>query len=262
MKIYRSGLFILTALSLMCSSCEKVVQLDLSESSPQIVIEGVIYDQPGPYEVKISKSVGINEGTDIYQTITGASVVISDNVGNSDTLKESSSGSYITSTIEGVPGRTYFLKVITGGITYTASSTMPYPVGIGSMYFEKGIWGNDIQLEVKYQDPADTINYYRMVEFINSELQERFDVISDKLNEGEEISYSFMAQENDKKFESGDIVTIWLESIDKSVYEYFREAGSDDGESASPANPTSNFNNDALGYFNACTVSKKSITVP
>ena len=119
------------------------------------------------------------------------------------------------------------------------------------------------QLTVKIKDPADTINYYRLVEFVNSGQQDNFDVTNDKLNDGKEISYSFMQRGNDnKKLETGDYVTIWLESIDKGVYEYFREAGREGGQSASPANPTSNINNGALGYFNACSVSEESIVVP
>ena len=262
MKIYKSGLLILTVLILLLSSCQKVIQLDLSSSSPQIVIEGVIYDQPGPYKVKISKSISLEDGTNVYPAITGALVIIHDNFGNTDTLKESSSGTYVTSTLQGVPGCTYFLKVIAEEQTFTASSTMFPVVKIDSIYFKKGSFGNDEQVTIDFMDPADTTNYYRLVEFVNGKQQESFNVTSDRLNEGEKISYSLMSQGSDNKLETDDNVTLWLESIDEGVYEYFREAGREGGQSASPANPTSNINNGALGYFNACSVSKKSVIVP
>jgi hypothetical protein len=263
MKIYKSTLCVLSIFSFLLSSCEKVIKVNISDSSPQIVIEGIIYDQTGSYTVKISKSTSLDDGTNIYPPISGALVIISDNAGNSDTLKESSSGNYVTSIIQGVPDRTYYLTVIAEGKTYNASSAMPYAVEISSITFENTSFSNEKQLTVKIKDPADTSNYYRIVEFVNSEKQESFNVTNDKLNEGKIISYSILSQGSDnKQLETGDNVTIWLESIDKGVYEYFREAGNEGGQSASPANPASNINNGALGYFNACSVRKKAVIVP
>ena len=57
----------------------------------------------------------------------------------------------------------------------------------------------------------------------------------------------------------GDVISVWLECIDKGVFEYFRTANSEGGQNASPANPVSNITNGALGYFSACSVSKDSI---
>lgn len=47
--------------SLLFASCEKEIDLDLNSSSPQIVIEGNISDAPGPYIVKLSKTVNYSE---------------------------------------------------------------------------------------------------------------------------------------------------------------------------------------------------------
>jgi|WetSurMetagenome_2_1015567.scaffolds.fasta_scaffold37702_4 hypothetical protein len=52
---------------------------------------------------------------------------------------------------------------------------------------------------------------------------------------------------------------LWLECMDKFVYEYFRTAASECGQSALPANPTSNISNGTLGYFTACSVRTISI---
>ena len=61
-------------------SCEKVIDVDLSSVEPQIVIDGTITDQPGPYTVKISKTGDyFNPGA--FPAVTGASVTISDNRG-------------------------------------------------------------------------------------------------------------------------------------------------------------------------------------
>jgi hypothetical protein len=252
--------FQITVIVLFCllSSCEKVIDLHLDTSSSQVVIQGNVYDQPGPYTVKISKSVNFDE-SNVYPVVTGATVVISDNAGNSDTLTEASSGIYITSALQGVPGRTYTLTVKTDGQTYTASSTLPNAVEMDSIYMEKSRFGNEKQITIDFTDPANIDNYYRLIEFVNNTQQDQFYAASDKLYQGEEISYSFMSQDNDNKLETGDKVTIWLECVDKFVYEYFRTAGREGGQSASPANPTSNVSNGALGYFNACSVRTISI---
>ncbi|HBX52576.1 MAG: hypothetical protein A2W98_10030 [Bacteroidetes bacterium GWF2_33_38] len=245
-------------LIIVFSSCQKVINLDLNSASPQIVIEGNVYDQSGPYLVKISQTVNFDE-SNVYSPVTGAIVEISDNDGNSEILTEPSSGSYITSALQGVSGRTYTLTVISKGKTYTASSTMPNPVNIDSIYLEKNMFGNEKIVSVNFTDPVNISNYYHLIEFINNGRQTGFNVTDDNLNQGEIISYSFMSAGNVSKLETGDNVTVWLESIDENVYEYFRTAGRDGGQSSSPSNPTSNISNGALGYFNACSVRTISI---
>jgi hypothetical protein len=253
-------IFIAIILSLCFSSCQKVIDLKLNTSSSQIVIQGNIYDENGPFTVKISKSVDFDK-SNIYPAVIGAMVVISDNAGNSDTLTEVSSGIYITSVLRGVPGHTYTLTVKTDGQTYTASSIMPDAVEINSIYIENSLFGNEKQVTLDFSDPANIDNYYRLIEYVNNIQQDQIYAVSDKLYQGKEISYSIMSQDSKNKLETGDKVTIWLECMDKFVYEYFRTASREDGQSASPANPTSNISNGALGYFNACSVRAISIIV-
>jgi len=260
MKLHINIAITAIVLIIVFSSCQKVINLDLNSASPQIVIEGNVYDQPDPYTVKISQTVNFDE-SNVYPPVTGATVEISDDAGNSEVLTESSSGTYITSALQGVSGRTYTLTVVSKGKTYIATSTMPNPVNIDSIYLEKSMFGNEKLVSVNFNDPANINNYYRLIEFINNERQTGFNVTDDYLNQGKTIGYSFMTAGNDSKLGTGDTVTVWLESIDKGVYEYFRTAGRDNGQSSSPSNPTSNINNGALGYFNACSVRSKTIIV-
>lgn len=246
----------------LLSSCQKVIQLKLSTSPSQIVIQGNVYDQPGPYTINITKSVGFDQ-SNVYPAVTGAAVTISDNVGNTEVLNEKSPGNYSTTSLHGVPGRTYSLSVIIEGQTYNASSSMPYPVSIDRIYFTKSPFGEDKLLTVKFLDPGYSINYYRLVELINNDQQQRFSVASDRLYQGNPIIFTFPAQDdNDKKLVSGDQITVWLESIDKNVYEYFRTARRDGSQSTSPANPVSNISNGVLGYFSAGSVRKATTIVP
>lgn len=250
--------FLILILSLF--SCEKVIHLDLKNSPQKIVIQGNIYDQSGPFTVHISNSAYFDASNN-YPPVTGANVVITDNVNQTEQLTESISGTYVTTKLRGIPGRTYSLSVKNGFDTYLANSTMPYAVSMDSIYFANSPFSGEKATMIRFRDPPFTTNFYRMVYFVNNIRQKQFYVINDEFLQGTTITYSLQARNSDLKLAKNDLVTVWLESIDRGVYEYFRTAGNDDGNSASPANPVSNISNGALGYFNASTVRKISAKV-
>jgi hypothetical protein len=243
----------------LLTACEEVISIDYNTSSSQIVIEGEVYDEAGPYTIQLSKSVAM-DASSIYPAVTGATVTISDNAGNTEVLAETSSGIYQTSTLLGTPGRTYTLTVVTDGQTYTAVSTMPEAVEIDSLYASKMDNTQMYQVNVDLTDRANTTDFYRLVDIVNGKPLGNDLVATDALSKGKVINGTLMYDEEDLK--AGDTFTIWLETIDKGVYTYFNTASLSSQSSASPANPISNISNKALGYFNACSVRKKSIVIP
>ncbi len=260
----RKDIFILVSLVILgclAVTCKKVVHLELNTASPSIVIQGNVYDHAGPFVVKISRSVNFYDPS-VYPAVSGANVTISDNLGHSDQLTEKAPGMYVTSILLGIPKTTYTLKVNVGGQSYSASSTMPEAVEIGAITFQKSLFGDNIYPGINFADPPNISNYYRLIYSVNNVLYPDINVTDDKLSEGKTIAYVIRPADTDTKLKSGDNVTIWLESVDESVYEYFRTAGREGGQSASPANPTSNISNGALGYFNACSVRVHSAIVP
>ncbi len=248
---------ILISIFLGLASCEKVIHLDLNNTSPKVVIQANIYDHSGPYYVKISKTVNFEESS-VYPPVTGAQVEITDNFGQTELLSESESGTYVTSEIRGIPGHTYQLTVKTSGSTYKSSSTIPYPVEMDSIYFSTSPFSGDKVTTVRFTDPPFTLNYYRLVYFINNQQQKPFYILNDELYQGASIRYSLMSRGSDINLKPGDDVTVWLESIDNGAFDYFRTVSTDGGQSASPSNPVSNISNGALGYFNACSIRKIS----
>jgi hypothetical protein len=240
-------------------SCMKVIDLPLNTSSSQIVVIGNVYDQVGPDTIKISKSVKFSE-SNVYPMVVGARVIISSNTGESELLTEIAPGIYVTSTLQGIAGRTYTLTIVTGGKTYTASSTIPAAVNIDSVYLKNGSdYGSNKDVHIKFQDPANVTNYYRVIEFINNVRLSLFDVEDDKLSNGTIIDHSIIV--TDTIYKAGDKIDVWLESVDENAYEYFRTARVEDRNSSTPANPVSNLNNGVLGYFNACSVRKITMVV-
>jgi Domain of unknown function (DUF4249) len=249
---------IFIALTGFFTSCEEVIDLPLKTSPSQLVIKGNIYDEPGPYLVKISMSVPVND-PNVFPPVSDAIVTIRDDAGNSEVLTEAVPGTYSTSTLQGTPGRTYTLSVETAGKTYTATSTMPSPIELDSLYSVESEFSGFFQINADFKDPANIKNYYHLVDFINGERQKNILVSDDIINEGKTINAMLMYDTDQMK--SGDTFTLWLECIDKGAYDYFRTSNVDEG-SASPTNPNSNISNEALGYFNACSVRKKTIIVP
>jgi hypothetical protein len=248
-------IFFLSVILLLFISCEKVIHLDLNTSTPKIVIQGNIYDEPGPYQVKISNSVNFDDASD-YPPISGATVLLADNTGQTEVLTESLPGTYKSSKMRAYVDRTYSLSVKTGGKIFEAKSKMPQGVQIDTIYFSKSPFSGDKITTIKFNDPPNTKNYYRIIYFVNDIQQKEFYVLSDEIFQGTTIVYTLMPRGSEIKLFEGDKVTVLLESVDSGLYEYFRTAVTDGGQTASPSNPVSNISNGALGYFNACSVRK------
>ncbi len=250
--------------SLALFSCQKVVHVDLNSAAPKVVIEGNISDESGGCVVKVTKSVNFDQ-TNSFPAVTGATVILTDDSGNTENLAEATPGVYRSSAMTGTPGRTYTLSVATGGVIYTAISKMNAPVDIDSINAQKGFFSARRLMHVYFTDAAATKNWYKLVETINDSVHRDIFITNDMLREGQQLEeILFTNSEPEDSLRRGDSVTIALQSIDEGVYEYFRmlipiAEGSDPG--STPANPKSNFSNGALGYFNAYSVKRKSLII-
>lgn len=115
---------------MLLTSCVTPYDVKTSEYVETMVVEGLITDEPGPYLVKISNAVPIQYQLKTTQWITGASVTISDDQGNSERLKEGSAGNYYTSSTQGQVRRSYSLSIVTKeGQSYESTKQKMLPVG-------------------------------------------------------------------------------------------------------------------------------------
>jgi len=249
------------------TSCEKVIEYDLNESSPRYAIEGSISNLEGQCSVRISKSVNFTESND-FPKIKGALVTISDSYGKTDTLNENESGLYTLPKLIGLPGKTYSLKVTIDGETFTANSTMPVPVNFDNIEFSvinsfQGTQNVPIPI---YLDPVNETNYYRFIERVNKEKSSAIFVRDDRQSNGRMVKQPLF----DFSGESatvGDTIEIEMMCIDDSVYEYFyslSQISSSGGPNSTgtPANPISNISGGVLGYFSAHYTQIKTAIVP
>ncbi|MGN6530536.1 MAG: DUF4249 domain-containing protein [Ginsengibacter sp.] len=245
--------------------CKKVIDVNLKNAGVQTVITGEINNRPGPYIVKISKTINFSSDN-VFPPVSGAFVTISGS-GITDTLTETNPGTYTTHKIRGKSGEAYNLYVSADGKVYTASSTMPERVPIDSLSFLLGR-KDALYAVVNFQDPEGIENYYQFIEYVNGEKLPNGrgnSVFSDRLSDGRYISRVLYDDSSDIK--AGTTLTVQMNCIDKSVYNYLNElqqiSGSGSGfSSQAPANPTSNITGGALGYFSANTISTSTVNIP
>jgi hypothetical protein len=123
---------------MILSSCTEVIDIDLNSSDPQIVIEGSV-STSGESVIKITESVNFDESND-FPKVRNAIVEISDNLGNSEILLESSEGIYSTYSFGGVEGRTYSLNVQIDDKTLESVSNIPNHVSFDSLIVTKALY--------------------------------------------------------------------------------------------------------------------------
>jgi len=109
----------------------------LPKYESNLVVDGQINSQQGPYEVNLSLSTEVNRP--YFDPLKGCSVAIFDDVGNSEQLIEIGQGKYTTTAegIRGIPGRSYRIKIVTPqGKNYESEFIkMPQPGIIDSIYY-------------------------------------------------------------------------------------------------------------------------------
>ena len=266
----------LAAAIVLCSvviSCHQdVINIDLTEIGSQIIIEGSITDRDGPYTIKIRRTASHFRQGD-YPPVTEAVVRLSDNAGHSETLVQTVPGIYKTHRTQGIPGRTYMLKVSVEGEEYSASSTMPRPIALDSLTYMKvsdQYLGDVAFVSCYFTDHKDVDDYCRFKIYRNGYmLNDDYNLYHGKYTDGEQV----VMDEFNNMFYLNDYVRIELLTIDKAMYEYWSTLDSlldkdFDGDEVDTVffpltlfNPSSNLSNNALGYFSAHTMRVYTVTI-
>lgn len=264
------SLIFAASLALVCAACsENVIDIDLNSAQPHIVIEGTVTEGAGPHKVRISQTTDFFKPAD-YPPVTGATVSISDSTGASETLVEQEPGVYLTSKTIGTVGMKYTLSVNTSEAEYRASSTMLVAGYIDSLAIEIESEKKDEEeyiIHCYFQDIPDVKEYYRLKVYINNNRVKDYFMYQDRLTDGNYLDAELWVSE--EYIATGDTVIVETQTIDRPVYSYFSTlydvtATISDGMSmftGTPANPTTNLSNNALGYFSAYTASYDTLIV-
>jgi hypothetical protein len=267
-KIAIKNIIAAIAFAIAFSSCEKVINVDLKNAEPKIVIEGIVDNSGKPASVKITKSISFSN-TSIVPTVSGAVVKISDNVGNNFILSETTPGVYTNSSLVGQIGKTYTLSVLNAGINYSGKSTIPRQAPIDTVYQESVTIPGSAPgaaasigkvATLVYTDIIGFGDNVQVVQTINGKLDNTLVVADDQFTDGSDLPFQIFPNAN-TKLKTGDIVKLELRFIDKNVFRYLNGILEIQGGNTVPANPDSNISGGALGFFSAHTSESKTIII-
>jgi hypothetical protein len=159
---------------IICSCIEPFrPELNNRDTVNQLVVEGMITDEKGPFKIRITKSGPVDK---LYspEPITGADVMIYDNKGNSWQLTDNQNGWYETEDkdLKGIPGNIYTLKITDGeGNSFESTPELMQEVpDIDSVYceevthprFDNGVTveENWLNILLDTHDPSGSTKYW------------------------------------------------------------------------------------------------------
>ena len=267
-------LIILSVLSLIWSSCQEVITVELPNQEPKLIVDALIR-----IDTTISSTlvtVSIRQTSDFFGEISPVSVdqiTMSnlDNPGNNtdQVLDETEPGSGIYQqffSTEELARDRWFLQINYQGEFYVAESLMQYSVPIDQLTIGDGsLFSGDVtELLVRYSDIGGREDYY-LFDYGNDDFFASEDVFYD----GQQFEFSYFY---DEQFNPGDTLTVSIMGIDRNFFNYMNllreQSEGGFGPFATPAvsvrgnlinatdiNNNDNYNNVnnpdnyALGYF-------------
>ena len=255
--------FVLFFTSVLFSSCEDVIDVDLNNAEPKLVIDGIIKWQKGTTgaEQVIKLSLTNDFFTNDILAANGASVTITNSLNETFIfLEDGVTGNYICNNFNPVIGEIYTLVVVYNGELYSATNTFIAGPPILNVQQEiaQGFGGED-EIEVKYffQDNGSEDNYYLLgVKNPNKQIPE-FGVVSDEFFQGN-LMFGFYGS---SETESGITLKLSVQGITFGYYNYMNIlttiAGSGTGNPFATPPATlrgniinqTNSDNFPLGYF-------------
>lgn len=260
-------------LTLVCS-CEDVIDVDLNEAEPRLVIEASInwLKNTSGNEQSIKLSLSAPFFNDEIPPANGASVQITDtNNSTFNFIEDSNTGIYQNNNFIPVIDETYNLEIIYDNATYTATETLKsvVPIDFIEQNNNGGFSGEEIELKAFYTDPANVENHY-FFEFISDiPVIPSLEVYDDIFTDGNQI-FGFYTEEDLK---SGDQVTIRNYGVSSRFYEFMfilLQQGSDEGGGPFETQPATvrgncinetNPDNFPFGYFRLSEVDELVYTV-
>jgi hypothetical protein len=256
---------IISVLLFISVSCQKVIDLKVSDIENKLVIEAEFIASDSLVKVKISETKDVFAPQN-FNFLPGAQAEIIDGNGNSTALTDLGDGNYELTGYVPTFDMEYAMRVTFDGQVYESSDILKTPVPLDSLtatFEAESLFGSaGYVVYMNFTDPSGS-NYYRAVRFVNSEkltdLGEQF-IFDDGFSEGNQQTVPFFTA----RYELGDSIAVELRSYSEKTYTYISELfdiAGDSGQSAAPANPNSTWTNGALGNFAAYGYDKKSIVI-
>ena len=273
--VYISLFFLLFA-------CEKVVIVELPPSQNLVVVQGWLTDSLGNQSIRLTRSNGFSENTQV-PAIENAQVIVQSRNGEVFTYTYQSDGFYNANIpYRGTPGVEYRLRIVINGEEIRSEwDRMPGGVSIGNLEvdsFEENDPNNsDQQITIFYpkimtSDPENQANFYRWIFYKNSQVFSRPEPITiqnDRLFDGNLIPNNFQIF----GYDSGDEMTVQLQSISSGSHSYLSllksqitTPGTSSGTTPAIVEGNLFYADDdselVLGYFGVLSGSVATVNVP
>lgn len=260
---------LLFLVTLLLSACEEVIDIDLQNSEPKLVIEASVNvekDGTSNAVVKLSKTAPFFDND--LPPVTDALVSITSSTGDYYSFNHTENGIY-TAPFLPVLGSTYTLEVIHQNETYTATEALQTVTEFEEVIQENegGFGGDQIQLKAYFTDPAGVKNYY-LSETLCVRGNDRR-AFNDEFFDGNRINDFYLADD----LAPGDVVTFNLYGVDEYFFNFMiviLQQTDDGGGGPFETQPATvrgnivnqtNSDNFPLGYFRISEISTIVYTV-
>jgi hypothetical protein len=144
---------------LILDGCIDHFEVPRINNEPVILIDGMITDRPGPYQVSLTYARNITQQLDAVDKVRQATIILFDNETLSETLQEVSPGVYQTKHTQGIVGHQYKIRVsLTDESVYESLPETLLPVGkIERVWYE---FDETIRASVRPIPPSPGLNVY------------------------------------------------------------------------------------------------------
>jgi hypothetical protein len=266
--------------TIIFSSCDEVITIDINQAPAQLVIDGLITDEDTIHMVRINRSTDFNASTN--NEVANAIVEVSDNLGNVFNYThnpegyDSLRGYYFSNQkFAGEEYAIYQLNVTVDNMSFSASDTLRPITAIDSLSIEidddavedSENEGKIYQVILYAKEPQETVDFYYFKFYRDGLLDNDSDgngnvyVFDDKV-----LGSSLDGLPSPILFREGELAGVEIYSLTREQFVYFTDLAnilnSDGGMfSPPPANPRSNISGGALGLFQVSGLNRASILI-
>ncbi len=220
----------LVILLLIVTSCTDVVDVEVPEAPPRLVVEASIDWEKGTrgnaQSIRLSTSAPFFSNLE-DTSVTGASVRVTNTATNEIfVFSDEGNGLYSTITFDPVLNQTYRLDIDYQGETYSAEETMTSVVAIDalSQSRESGFDNEALGVDIAFNDPPNEENFYFFRFEEEGDLFPELLAIPDEFTDGNRLDVFFEKEEDEdegiEEFVAGDIVNIKFYGISEQYFNY------------------------------------------
>lgn len=256
-------------IAIFLTSCEEVVDVELQESAPRLVVEAsLLWDKEadeGVQTIRLSTTAPFFD--EEIPPAEGAEVRVTDPDGTTYYFEETKPGIYQNNLVPQVLDGQYALYIAYEGAVYEATERFVSTPSLEEVVQKDkgGFSGNDTEFQLFYTDPIAEENFY-LFRFFHNQLA--LQIYTDEFTNGSR-TFAFFREED---IEPGDKVSFEIQGISESFYEYLFILRSQSGTAGGPFQTqptivrgnivnTSDKDNFAFGYFRLSQVDSIIYTV-